>query len=521
MVEAELSPEDLGHLRNRGISPRDARRQLRFLNAPPPPQRLLRPCTLGDGIRRLRPGGYVALERRFSEAVASGRITKFVPASGAASRMFRSLSPYLERPREAQRDVLEAAAAAGDSGATNVLRFADNLQRFAFYDDLREAVAGLGASLGGALHQGDLGFVLRVLLGPEAMAYARMPKALIPFHSADGGPRTALAEHLVEALGYTQDKDHRCRLHFTVATGEIARFETRSKEAIEYLQGNLEAAAETHFELGFSLQHPATDTLALAQDGQPFRLSDGQLLLRPGGHGALLRNLHELNADLVFIKNVDNVAPDSLRLPTLQWKRRLGGYLLDLQEEIFQRLRALENRSGGEGKAIEFLVEELRIEPQLIPSPESRWSFALEQLNRPIRVCGVVANTGEPGGGPFWVEGKNGSGSRQIVEAAQIDETPEQQEILAAATHFNPVDLVCGIRDFRGKPFNLKRYVDPATAFVSDKDHHGRPLKALEQPGLWNGAMAHWHTLFVEVPSETFSPVKTVFDLLRPEHQGS
>ena len=520
MVQAELSPEDLEHLEQRGISPRDARRQLRFLSCPPAPQHLLRPCTVGDGIRRLEAADHDGLEERFARAEGAGRVTKLVPASGAASRMFQSLLPYLEHPREAQRDVLQGAAAKGDPGAAEVLRFVDNLKRFAFYGDLREAMAGLDASLAGALHQGDLGLLLRVLLGPEFLGFAGMPKALIPFHRIGGGSRTPLEEHLVEALSYARDSEGTCRLHFTVAAGDVPRFEAHSRAAAARLCKEVEAAAGARFDIGFSLQHPSTDTLALNRDGQPFRLSDGRLLLRPGGHGALLRNLDELGGDVVFIKNIDNVVPDAAKPPTLHWKRRLGGYLLARQEEIFARRRALEEGPRGVEEAIEFLVEELRVEAHHIPSGNERRSFAAEHLHRPIRVCGVVPNTGEPGGGPFWVRGGNGRSSRQIVEAAQIAKTPEQQEILGGATHFNPVDLVCGLRDFRGDPFELRRYVDPNTAFVSNKDHRGRPTRALERPGLWNGAMAYWHTLFVEVPSKTFAPVKTVFDLLRPEHQG-
>ncbi|MCB1036711.1 MAG: DUF4301 family protein, partial [Acidobacteria bacterium] len=345
--------------------------------------------------------------------------------------------------------------------------------------------------------------------------------ALIPFHSGLFGPRTAFEEHLVEALAYARDAEGRCRLHFTVAEGELPRFEAHAAEAAERLKQAAGEDAAASFEIRFSLQHPATDTLALDEAGHPFRLEDGRLLLRPGGHGALLRNLQELEADLVFIKNIDNVVPDARKGPTLTWKRLLGGYLVTCQERIFEQLRHLDaGEPGAADEAVAFLVEELYLPPERVPAREERKAFAFELLNRPIRVCGVVLNTGEPGGGPFWVRGEDGLASRQIVEAAQIASAPDQQAILAAATHFNPVDLVCGLRDFRGRPFDLSRFVDPKTAFVSKKDHLGRPLTSLERPGLWNGAMAHWHTLFVEVPSETFAPVKTVFDLLRPEHQG-
>lgn len=529
MAEASLTPEDTRRLAEGGISREDARRQLRFLRHPPALQHLERPCTAGDGIRRIEAAEHDGLERRFARAEREGRITKFVPASGAATRMFQSLLPFVGRRQEtmeaATREHLEKAAAAGDAGARDVLCFADHLSRFAFYEDLRQACRDLDASLAGALHQGDLGFVLRILLGPEALGYAETPKALIPFHSSPEGPRTPLMEHLVEALGYARDEAGVCRLHFTVSEGEEPRFEAQSTAAA-HLASIVAGDTVPRFEVSFSIQHPATHTLALGEDGQPFRLGDGSLLLRPGGHGALLRNLHELardrGGDLVFIKNVDNVVPDGRKGPTLLWKRLLGGYLLSYQERIFGFLKRLAagEETPAEDEAAEFLVEELRVAPEEIPRGDGRRAYLRQRLHRPIRVCGVVANTGEPGGGPFWVRGGDGTLSRQIVEAAQVAGTPDQQKILSAATHFNPVDLACGVRDYRGRAFDLPRFVDPNTAFVADKDHLGRSLKALERPGLWNGAMAHWHTFFVEVPSETFAPVKTVFDLLRPEHQG-
>jgi hypothetical protein len=369
-----------------------------------------------------------------------------------------------------------------------------------------------------------LGFLLLRQAG-EGPALSDRPKGLIPFHHApepDGEPRTPVMEHLLEAvqlLGEDALEADPARLSFTVSPDLVTAF----REHIEAVRGSL---AGIHL----SPQSPATDTVALdadAADGSLMRRKDGHLLFRPGGHGALIENLHDLaqgGADLVLIKNIDNVQPEHRQGVTIRWKKILGGTLIGLQARIHGLLEELDR---GESETVEealtFLREDLQLDPTLLealPNDDGeRRVFVLDRLHRPLRVCGVVLNQGEPGGGPFWVRGADGAVTRQIVEGAQIDQTSEtQRAILAAATHFNPVDLACAVRDHRDRPFDLHRYVDPQAAFVAEKSHEGRHLKALERPGLWNGAMAHWNTVFLEIPPETFTPVKTILDLLRPEH---
>ena len=363
--------------------------------------------------------------------------------------------------------------------------------------------------------------LLAYLLTPRGLNYANLPKALLQFHRYAGHCRTPLEEHLVEAAAYAQDSQQVARLHVTVAPEHTEAVQAH----IEAIRSRYERAG-VRYDMSLSTQSPATDTIAVDLENTPFRDEHGQLLFRPGGHGALLANLEALAADIVFIKNIDNVLPDHLKETTYGYKRALGGHLVALQQQIFLYLKKL--ASGAVDAALlheiwAFAQQQLSMTmPQggLHTPQHEQIRLLFDRLNRPLRVCGMVRNAGEPGGGPFWVEHTDGSMSLQIVEASQVDTaSPEQRAIFAASTHFNPVDIVCGVRDYRGQPFHLTQFVDPDTGFISRKTYAGRTLKALELPGLWNGAMAHWNTVFVEVPLSTFSPVKTVLDLLRPEHQ--
>jgi hypothetical protein len=415
-----FSSEDRARIEAQGLTVREVQRQAALLRDPPPAVRLVRPCTIPDGVERIAERDVPELLALADEAARAGRLSKFVPASGAASRMFAFLLAGAPETRETKR-------------------FRESRDAFPF----RESVEEL----------------------------SRAPKALIRFHAYPGGARTAFEEHLFEAASTIRDASGLCRVHFTVSPEHRGAFEDKLGE----IRPRVERATGARFSVSFSEQSPSTDTVALDESGRLFRDAEGRILFRPGGHGALLRNLEESGGDVVLVKNIDNVVPDAQRAPTILWKRLLVGFLVRL-ERASARMR-------------------------------------------PLRVAGVVRNEGEPGGGPFWTAGSFGE-SRQIVESAEVNlADPAQAAIWGAATHFNPVDLACSLRDAAGRPFELPRFVDERAVFVARKTHDGRGLRALERPGLWNGAMADWETAFVEVPRETFAPVKTILDLLRPEHQ--
>jgi len=507
-VETLFSERDLRQMAESGIPPEEAARQVEIFRNPPAPTHVLRPCRLGDGIRALTDEEKPRLRQLAEQAAAAGRTSRFVPASGAATRMFKDLLAFLNEGRE----------------GPEVRTFFDNLDRFAFAEALAAAMARADLAIERLLAEGSRREVLAYLLTAAGLGYADLPKGLILFHRYryPEPPRTPFEEHLVEAAMTHRGADGLCQLHFTVSPQHEAEF----RKLLATAGPRLRAAFDARFEVCFSQQAPATDTLAVDLENRPFRQADGALLFRPGGHGALLGNLAawaRTGGDLVLLKNIDNVVPDRGKPLVNEWKQLLLGLLVDLTG----RAHALTDRLEREGpdpallaQGERFLAEELSL-PLAPASPSDRARRLADRLDRPFRVSGVVPNTGETGGGPFWVRSGGGEVSLQIVETSQIDRTsPGQEAVLAAATHFNPVDVVCSLRDRHGRAYDLDRYVDPGTVFLAEKSHEGRPLKALERPGLWNGAMAGWNTVFVEVPSATFAPVKTVLDLLRPEHQG-
>jgi len=516
-----FSTADTAEVRNHGLSVEEALRQLRLLEKSRPHLQLDRPCTIGDGIRALSDAEIEAARAAHAQASDQGRLMKFVPASGAATRMFQALLAERGRGGTLSREESVQRRARGDANAVAVLTFMDAIDRLAFSDDLHAAMAANGNDLPGLLRLGDFGKILDALLSPEGLDASVLPKGLLPFHRYPEGNRTAFEEHLAEAAGTARDRHRTCRVHFTVS----AEHEDRFRKLLAEVRDPIERRHDIRLEVGFSTQKPSTDTLAVDLEDRPFRTAQCTLLFRPGGHGALIENLSELAGDIIFVKNIDNVVPDWRRADTLKWKKILAGLLVIMQRNIFDHLVRLQGRPEPAvvEAALRFAREDLglsvpaRFDPSGV---EEQRQALIETLDRPVRVCGVVRNTGEPGGGPFWVRGRDGSVSLQIVESAQVDPAiHEQQAIFSAATHFNPVDLVCGVRNQRGDQFDLRRFVDPEAVFIARKSMHGRDLKALERPGLWNGAMAHWTTVFVEVPGSTFTPVKTVLDLLRPEHQ--
>ncbi len=541
MTERRLfGDRDLQQMERLGLAPEEALRHVELFQNPPPYTRVLRPCTLGDGIRAIAAEDEPELAARYDEAAAAGRIHKFVPASGAASRMFQPLLEHLEQLERLERDAGPAAGLHGSRGdgapppPAEVRTFFDELPRFAFFEELAAAAAARGVRLplaspaseaaGGGLPAADRRIVLGCLLTAEGLDYAERPKGLILFHRYSDGPRTPFEEHLVEAADYARDRDGVCRVHLTVS----ARHEAGFRSLLAARGAALERRLGCRFAVGFSHQRRSTHTLAVDPEHRPFRLADGSLLFRPGGHGALLDNLQQLaddGAGVVLLKNIDNVVPGRLKPGLTRWKKLLGGVLVAYQERASRLLEGLDAVLPDEeliDEAARFVARELarRLPADFAAaSPAEQRRLLVAALDRPLRVAGVVRNTGEPGGGPFWVEGAGGEVSLQIVETSQIGPEPDQQAALAASTHFNPVDMACALHDRAGRPYDLARYVDPATVFIAAKSHEGRPLKALERPGLWNGAMAGWNTIFVEVPNSTFAPVKTVLDLLRPEHQ--
>lgn len=510
--DPQFTNDDRRDLAARGIDEREALRHLALMQRPPAFACLVRPCVPGDGIERPDPGALPSLLEAHARAAREGAVSVFVPASGAATRMFKDLLAALGAGGPLEPGAVRAAAAR-EPWARAVADFVDALPRFAFHDALAAALAGRGDTLPELRARGPWRRLLETLLEPAGLDYATLPKGLLEFHRGPDGPRTAFAEHLAEAAALARDGGGRCRAHFTVSPEHRARFESLLARIGPALAGR----AGVSFEVAFSEQHPDTDTLAGDPGGGPFRDAAGRLLFRPAGHGALLRNLEETGGDLVFVKNVDNVAAEPLRPETLVWSRALVGLAAELRERVAGLRERLADARDAEAE--EHTRAFVRERFGRDDAPAGRAALA-GWLDRPLRVCGMVRNTGEPGGGPFWVRDARGRVTRQIVESAQVDaRSAEQAAILARATHFNPVFFACALRDHAGRPHRLADYVDEGSVIVTRKSASGRELLALERPGLWNGAMADWLTVFVEVPLAVFNPVKTVLDLLRPEHQ--
>ncbi len=503
-----LTKEDLTQIEKLGITEQEIAQQIEIFKAGVPFLQIDRAAAKGDGVLVMSDEErqkVLAVWQDFLQG-KDCRVTKFVPASGAASRMFKDLFEFAEKGTRLQ----------------SVGEVFHNIEKFAFYDELdAKCQKALGKSLEQALIDEEFQAVAKLLLGREGLNYGNLPKGLLLFHRYPAENRTPFLEHLVEGAEYAKRADGTVSLHFTVSPEHRQLFEKHFADNKE----NYEGRYGVKFSVEFSEQKPSTDTLAVDTENRPFRQADGSLLLRPGGHGALIENLNDLQADVVFIKNIDNVVPDRLKEPTTEYKQLLSGLLVALQRQTFTFLKELEEDDISEAKLqviLQFLRSRLCYEnPQTKQMDRATLrNYLREKLNRPIRVCGMVRNEGEPGGGPFWVKDKDGAVSLQILESSQINtKDPSQKNLMAEATHFNPVDLVCGIRNYRGEKFNLPEFVDRNTYFISSKSSEGRELKALELPGLWNGAMAYWNTVFVEVPSSTFSPVKTVGDLLREQHQ--
>ena len=504
-----ITPEDKVLLEKKGISETQLAEQLACFEKGFPFLKLDGAASIDKGI--LRPtnaelDSYLQAWDAYKQGEKT--IVKFVPASGAASRMFKNMFEFLGAEYEIPTTDFEK-------------KFFANVHNFAFFNDLNAACEKNNSkSIDTLVAEGNYKAVVANLLENAGLNYGALPKGLLKFHSYEDGVRTPLEEHLVEGALYAAGKTGKVNVHFTVSTEHRELFQALVAEKVaQYAQ-----KYGIEYKVSFSEQKPSTDTIAADMDNNPFR-DNGKLLFRPGGHGALIENLNDLDADIVFIKNIDNVVPDRLKDETVTYKKLIAGVLVSLQKKAFDYLELLD---GGKytheqlEEIIRFVQQDLCCRKTDIKDLEDAELviYLRKKLNRPMRVCGMVKNVGEPGGGPFLAYNPDGTISLQILESSQIDmNDAEKKAMFEKGTHFNPVDLVCAVRDYKGNKFNLVNYVDKATGFISYKSKSGKELKALELPGLWNGAMSDWSTVFVEVPLGTFNPVKTVNDLLREQHQ--
>ncbi|MFI3283238.1 MAG: DUF4301 family protein [Rikenellaceae bacterium] len=475
-----FTQSDLSQISEHGLTPEAVELQVENFKKGFPYLKIARAATCGDGILQLSGEQISQMVALYEGALSGKEIVKFVPASGAATRMFKELFEFVNEDKRGK-------------GIDILLQ---NIEKFAFWSELKSL-----------LPEGADDKTIVSAIVAKGLEYGSKPKALVKFHSYGDQSRKAVEEHLVEGALYAAC-DGVVRIHFTVSPEHLAGFEALIAECL----AAYEAEYGVKYDISYSTQKSKTDTVAVTPENELFRTDEGKLLFRPAGHGALIENIGEIDADMIFVKTIDNVTIDSLKADTLTYKKAIGGVLLDLQTKAFDLIKAIDAGSAELSAVAEFIEGSLAMK---LPQGYDMTSLRA-LLDRPIRVCGMVRNEGEPGGGPFWVSNEDGSESLQIAESSQI--APEEISLMKEATHFNPVDLVCGVRNYSGVKFDLAGYVDPSTGFISSKSSGGRDLRAQELPGLWNGAMAKWNTIFVEVPISTFSPVKVVQDLLRKQH---
>jgi hypothetical protein len=493
----QLSPHDLEQLERKGITLENLVSQLDRFFHDTHPIRLEKPCTPADGIVILSPTECHTFVELFEKESQHMSLMKFVPASGAASRMFKHLYNY---SAESISDLTE--------------EFIIHFDRFPFVPELKKVMETHGISLEDCIAHNQWNTIFDYILSPNGLFYDSQLKGMVQFHAYEDGPRTAFEEHLHESRVYSRQGNGESHIHFTLAPQNIALVQ-------QFLAKKAEAMPFENFVVHFSTQAEHTDTLALTKDNEPLRDQDNELIFRPAGHGALVHNLQKLDAEIIFIKNIDNVCHERHRKESDFYKKVIAGLLVQLKKEVARHLAALQStHSNGLEEALEFIQHWFQPGLPIGVDRDGLANYARLRLDRPLRVCAMVRNEGEPGGGPFWVKMPDGHISKQIVEKAQVDLNDLQQnKILSSASHFNPVDIVCSIKKADGSNYNLNEYVDHSTGFVSEKFVEGQVVKALELPGLWNGSMALWNTVFVEVPVSTFNPVKTVNDLLRQGHQ--
>ena len=504
-----LSERDLKQIADKGISEKQIENQLNEFKTGFPFLRLEAAASVERGIVATTAESREKFEKCWEQFKAAGnKVVKFVPASGAASRMFKDMFAFVDAEYDKPTTDFEK-------------KYFENIEKFAFYDELNDSCQkNEGKDIPTLLAEGNYKAVASQMLRAEGLNYGQLPKGLLLFHKYAEGPRTPMEEHLVEAALYAASNGE-AHIHFTVSHEHMPLFRQKVADKADFYAQKF----GVKYDISFSEQKPSTDTVAANPDNTPFRNADGSLLFRPGGHGALIENLNEIDADIIFIKNIDNVVPDRLKDETVTYKQVIAGVLVSLQQKAFEYLRLLDAGTCNHDKLeeiIRFVQQDLCCRKADIKELEDAdlVIYLREKLNRPMRVCGVVKNVGEPGGGPFLTYNQDGTVSLQILESSQIDKNnAEYMEMFTKGTHFNPVDLVCAVKDYKGQPFNLPDFVVRTTGFISSKSKNGKELKALELPGLWNGAMSNWNTVFVEVPLGTFNPVKTVNDLLREQHQ--
>ena len=505
-----LTPNDILQLKTKNLTESQIDEQLSYFIKGFPYSQLKASASVEKGIMLLaenEQNGYIEIWDDYLKD--KKRITKFVPASGAASRMFKDLFSFLSASYDKPETDFEKV-------------FFDRIKYFAFYNKLNDTcVANEGKDIAGLITEGRYKDVVANLLEEKGLDYGSLPKGLLLFHNYNEGVRTAMEEHLSEGAMYAANAEGNVTVHFTVSPEHLSFF----KKLVEEKTPLYEKKFGVKYDLSFSTQQSDTDTIAVDLANAPFRDVKGKLVFRPGGHGALIQNLNALDADIIFVKNIDNVVPDSFKDATVRYKKVIAGVLVSLQKRIFEYVRLIESGDYTHEQVEEmiyFLQDEL-----CIKNTETKYLEDVElvlyikrKLLRPLRVCGMVKNVGEPGGGPFLAVNPDGTVSPQVIESSQVDmDNSEAKNIYEKGSHFNPVNLVCAVKDVNGNKYNLPDFVDKNTGFISQKSKDGRELKALELPGLWNGSMSDWNTVFVEVPIETFNPVKTVNDLLRPQHQ--
>lgn len=509
-----LNENDLEQIEAKGLTVADVEKQLKQFTKGFPYLNIISAATIGNGIHKLNDdelNQYLSIWEGVQKS-CKDKIIKFIPASGAASRMFKALYEFINTDQDYTLDELP----------DKVKVFFQNIQKFAFYDALNDTcLKNDWRTVSRMMAQNDFKGILENLLETKGLSYGSLPKALLLFHKYDNGNRTAAEEHLAEGAYYAKNIKGEVNLHFTLSPEHIVPFD----ELINEKKGQIEDLFSVNYNITYSVQKPETDTIAVDMNNRPLRDAEShKLVFRPGGHGALIQNLNEIDADIIFIKNIDNVVPDRFKCDTIIYKKVLGGYLIYLRDAIFRIMDQLNKGKVTKElleSAVELLDKHFSVKVDINDlHPEEAAVILREKLNRPIRVCGMVKNDGEPGGGPYIIKEEDGSTSLQILESTQINkEDPKDLEIFENSSHFNPVDLVCCVKDSNGNKFDLNAFVDENTGFISHKSKDGVELKALELPGLWNGAMAGWNTSFIEVPASTFNPVKVVNDLLRDMHQ--